>query len=370
MSKVKPIRFVIDCGEGGPNYPWGPSSIHDGIGGSEECVIYLAEALFKQGNIVTVINNCGEENTWWYQQQKDAGYDFHTIKNEPRLDYVNAREPEEFLRPIRGFADVYVSWRNMQRAITVKEQFPDVHVWLWCHDIPVGDHWNFYEPKRDIIDRVVLLNDYHASLYNTPKAFVCPIGVNLADWTSIENEIGFSEIGRVPGLCLYFSHPHRGLHDLRRIWPDIRREVPYAKLQAFWWEPEHFLPTDMENGILPMRSASHKELARYTLMAELFTYPSCFDPEISPATTIKAQIGGCIPITINKGGMVETVKFGEQRPNLESFKEAVINHLTDNGDPLEIQGYREAMMKATRAKYNWDTVASNWERRAMEDMGL
>ncbi|MEH2223851.1 hypothetical protein [Nostoc sp.] len=38
---------------------WAPPSVKNGIGGSQEAIIYLSEELFKLGYQVTVFNRCG-----------------------------------------------------------------------------------------------------------------------------------------------------------------------------------------------------------------------------------------------------------------------------------------------------------------------
>ena len=347
-------RWIIDCGGGGPDYAWNPDSIKDGIGGSEECVIYLAQALANQNQEVIVINNCG------------TGMKAFTLpgdKNKEVLYMGNKMINNSPTRMALG-SDIYVSWRSFQRAVDVKRasiksrNSSDLpKFWLWCHDIPVGEHWDNQNPTKDI-DTVVLLNEYHSSIYNTHEgqAFVCNIGVNLDHWTMQPG------IQRIQGKCIYFSHPHRGLDRLRNLWPRIREVMPHATLQACWWQPEFFLPEVPELGILPMYSASHEELARLTLEADLFTYPSVFAPEISPASTIKAQIGGAIPVTINQGGMVDTVKFGKVCSNDDEFVIETLKYMAMTDQ--EKYSLRMAMIQDSEKRYDWDLVATNWINRA------
>jgi protein O-GlcNAc transferase len=337
------MRFVFSCGSGGPNYPWADCSLQDGIGGSEECVILLARELAELGHDVTVVNNCRE----WAREYHGVTYrhyedtDVHSIP-----------------------ADVLVAWRNwyLLQGSQVGNR------WLWCHDQPVGCHC----PCREEIDRddsafkwldkVVVLNDWHRALYHIipdERIFVCQIGIDQRGYQDLDPTVELRDLTRV----LYFSHPNRGLDQLRAVWPDVRRAVPSATLAAFWWEPEHFRPPSENIGILPMQRGDPVAMAQETLKAGVFGYPSTFGPEISPATTIKAQAGGCFPVYIEQGGMRDTLKYGRKAQNLHHFKTLLIDTLRDS-EQGRLEGQRFEMAAWARDYYSWKTVALKWVEEA------
>jgi hypothetical protein len=165
-------------------------------------------------------------------------------------------------------------------------------------------------------------------------------------------------IQRDPAKVLYFSHPGRGLHKLREYWPEIKRQVPEATLASFWWEPEQFLPPDETLGILPMRSLNYQQIAVETFRAGIFGYPSVFAPEISPATTIKAQMGGAYPVVVIAGGMDETIHFGA-RTTHEHYIEAMVTALRQSLAG-ELEEERSIMQKWARKIYSWPTSAEEW----------
>jgi glycosyltransferase involved in cell wall biosynthesis len=335
------MRIVFDCGMGGPDYPWGPWLVDQGLGGSEECVIYLAEALAKRGHDVSVINNC-------------RGY--QGIHGPVDYYLAGSVDTEQTLR---DGGDLYVSWRNWNAVVHVYPAFGQ-H-WLWCHDIPVHPHFP-QEPTifLQFVDRVVVLNNHHRRLYSAvpdEQVFVCPIGIRQDHFAGSEEAI------RIPGRVVYCSHPHRGLDRLRAAWPTVKRLAPHATLQALWWQPEFFLPPDESLGILPMRSAGHAELAQELMQAEVFGYPSTFAPEISPATCIKAQAAGAVPVYVPAGGMVDVIQWGHAASH-ESFAVALANALNDQAWQESQRGPMIAWAKET---YNWDKVAAMWEKRFEED---
>ncbi len=150
---------------------------------------------------------------------------------------------------------------------------------------------------------------------------------------------------------------------MREYWPKIREAVPHATLNAFWWQKEFLLPPNEALGIMPMRSLGHMELAREILSSDLLTYPSVFDPEIHPITCIKAQVGGAWPVTINKGGMTDTLLAGTFCSDPEHFIAYTIGLLTpptEQYDKRLLREEREAMMKSARVKFDWRTIVRAW----------
>lgn len=299
----------------------------DLLGGSEECVVYLAEEFAKLGHHVDIVN---------------GAYD--------------SRNGVRYLVYMTTSYDVIIVQRDWRKVIEARLKFPTATILLYCHDIPVDPHFpqSYMETVAilDAVDKVVLLNDYHRGIYKRvpdDKAAIIPIGVKQ------DYDLP-TDIVRDPHRCLYFSHPGRGLHDLRSRWADIRRAVPTATLHAFWWEPQFFLPADEAQGIMPMRSLLPHEVPVEILKSGLFTYPCCFAPEISPATTLKAQIWGACPVTINQGGMCDTVRHGHAAES-RSFTNAVINALNDA--PFQ-ESVRSRMMSDMSARHSWSVAAQSF----------
>jgi glycosyltransferase involved in cell wall biosynthesis len=323
------------CGPGGPAYPWADPDVEDGIGGSEECLILLARELAKLGHQVVVYNNCADR----------AGV-YHEVEYRTYDSYDEFRE-----------TDVLVAWRNWYLLMGKQARYK----WLWCHDVPVGCHCPCKEEieREDSafnhIDKLVLLNDYHKRIYMQAgipeeRCFVAPIGVDPETF-DIEVERDWFRV-------LYFSHPNRGLDRLREIWPRVKAAVPQATLASFWWEPEHWRPANEALGILPMRKLGYREIAVECKRAGVFGYPSIFAPEISPATTIKAQFGGATPVCIIQGGMVDTVKNGFFLGVTQENYADVLIHVLSN--PAANVNTRELMMKWARETYSWASVAKLW----------
>jgi glycosyltransferase involved in cell wall biosynthesis len=180
--------------------------------------------------------------------------------------------------------------------------------------------------------------------------FVSPNGIQIEQFDQ--------DIERDPAQVIYFSHPGRGLDRLREVWPQIHQAVPEASLASFWWEPEHFRSYNSGQNILPMRKLGHMELAAECLKSGVFGYPSVFAPEICPITTMKAQLGGAIPVVVIQGGMVDTIKYGVQCSQ-GMFAQELISALRMSiaGD---LDAERSEMMAWARDTYSWKSVAEQW----------
>lgn len=325
------MNVTFLCGSGGPNYPWEGSHLQKGIGGSEESLIRLAEALAVRGHEVIVYNNC--EVPLYHR----GVYYFPCCEVECLQD-----------------TDVLISWRDWTLARNVNAKVK-LH---WSHDIPVGKHCPTQEEwetdASNFLDYVVCLNDYHKSIYTAipeNRKVAIPNGITVP-YYQVEG------IERNPYRALYFSHPNRGLDQLRQCWPKVRERVPQAELAAFWWEPEQFREPVPELGILPMQCLGEREIAIETQKAGVFAYPSCFDPEIAPATCIKAQAGGSIPVTINKGGMAAVLKYFVSSDTLDLFTETLIEELITHRWQDKL---REDMRYWSQFTFEWHAIAQQWE---------
>ena len=329
------MKIIVYCGSGGPS-EWNGRSVNDGIGGSEESLIYCSRELAALGHGVTIFNNALQEReiidgVLWARHNK---FDIHE-------------------------SDIFIGWRDfrlMERGIHAKKKY------LIEQDQPVFPH--FSPEAKAMVDRgefkMILLNEHHRNQYGvTPEqAFVCSNGCKVSQFEQ--------SVERIPGKCIYLSHPSRGLLQLREYWPKIRAAVPHAELHAFWWQDEVFLPPNESIGIMPMRKLGHMELAREILSADLFCYPSIFTPEISPVSCIKAQCGGAWPVTVNAGGMGDTLISGTFTDHAH-FADEVIAELTKRA-PMESQMSRLALMNSAREKFNWKNIAAKWQDEFLTEL--
>ncbi len=115
---------------------------------------------------------------------------------------------------------------------------------------------------------------------------------------------------------VYGSSPVRGLEQVLRVWPSIRRSLPGASLHIYYGFPPHvteqlsksmgaetflaFRKKIMEQmeqeGVEYMGSVDHSTLTRAYAAAGFLLYPTNY-PETGCITVQKAMCSGAIPIT-------------------------------------------------------------------------
>lgn len=171
----------------------------------------------------------------------------------------------------------------------------------------------------------------------------------------------------------YFSAYYRGLQCLAKMWPEILKAEPDAKLHvAYGWES--WLALEGQNGlelyneieaffkqykssVTHYGRLSHEDLAKLMKQTKVWAYPTEF-AEIHCITALKAQAAGCIVVTTNVAALKETVINGTKIDvaNLYSndyaqskFIKAVVKGLNtkDNKNELSEDWY-------------WPAVAKQW----------
>lgn len=339
---------------------WGPWSLAEGIGGSEEAVIRLGRQLVERGWDVTVYATPGP---------KAGTYDGVHYRN-----YWEASLDDTF--------DVFVSWRS--------PWFFDVKIkarkkYLWLHD--VMDKEEFTQERIDNLDKVIVLSKYHRSLFPMipdEKIFLSANGIDPDDFAIYDDTFE-----RDPHRIVYMSSHVRGLQMLYEVWERVKKAVPDAKLDVYYGK-ESFVKVNRDNpermGWLDMMTKweqelpdvkDHGKISQEQIVKEIFqagvwAYPCPF-PEISCITAIKAQAGGAIPVSSNFAALDETVQFGVKLPmkpvsektpvgkwdkeDLANFERELIAMLRDEKRQESI---RPEMMKWAREQ-SWANIAKQWE---------
>lgn len=185
---------------------------------------------------------------------------------------------------------------------------------------------------------------------------------------------------RNPKLIVYGSSYDRGLEWLLKMWPDIKKEVPEAKLRVFYgWNlfdiaakgnPQMFEWKDQmielmkQDGITDLGRISHEAVKKEFETAGIWAYPTQFG-EISCITAMKAQTYGAIPVVVAYAALQETVQYGIKvdgdiydQETKDEFKKELISLLKS---PERQEEIRVPMMKWAKSKFPWSKVAAQWD---------
>jgi len=322
---------------------WGPESLVKGCGGSEEAVIRLSEELVKLGYEVTVFNNTIKEQ-------------IHKGVRWVRFERFNPRD----------IFNVLISWRHnsfLDPKIATKK-FIDMH------DVPT--ELKLY-PESEMKDvNIVVKSQFHRSTFHTIKNDsifkIIPNGITTSQFQNPE---------KVKNNIVWTSSYDRGLENLLKMWPTIRKEVPDATLDVYYgfelydtttwgankagqqWK-QYMLGLLDQEGVTDHGRVGSDVVAEAYKKADVWAYPTEF-PEIDCITATKAMAAKCVPITTdfavmkerNQGVMVEgSINDPEV---FQKFQDELIALLKDEDRKTEIRN------KLDVSKYDWSEVAKRWQ---------
>lgn len=356
---------------------WGPWSLKEGIGGSEEAIIRLAPKLARAGYKVVVFGKPGE---------KTGLYDGVVWRN-----FWDCNLEDEF--------DIFIAWRApfiFEHPIKARKSY------LWLHD--VMDAGEFTESRIANFTKCIVLSDYHRSLFPMipdEKILMSGNGIDPEEFrfSMVSPREGSEEhrpyvvkedgdmdvINRNPHKIFYGSSHVRGLAYLYEIWPEVKAAVPEATLDVYYgresydkvhkgnpermrWMDNMIAKAKELDGVTDHGKVSQDDIVRHIFESGVWAYPCPF-PEVYCITAIKVQAGGCIPVSTNFAALDETVQFGTKIniPNdgesgradekfLQEYKEKLIWWLQH---PEEQGKIRAKMMSWARTK-SWQSVAETW----------
>ncbi len=324
--------------------PWDPDSIHSGITGSEEAVIYMSQKLANLGHKVVVYGNPPENSP-------------HSAPTaNPR--YV------DFFKDDKAPVDVAVSWRNPSNAQALKMRAKQVY--LWPHDT---SHVKLSDEMIDAFDDVLWLSEWQREQWiSVNQRFsqftnIFGNGVNPEQFLPVKQKAN-------PYSCIYASNYARGLEIMLDIWPTVKRIFPQATLDIYYgWQSWGLLSKEKEAymraqvdvyEILDVREhglVSHEELNRAFNKISLWTYP-CIAPETFCITAIRAQMSGCIPVILKGTALTETVRHGYSCSTANQYLPTLLNAMNQvRTKKLE---ERIAMQQFVLDAYTWEKLAIRW----------
>lgn len=330
---------------------WGPWSLEEGIGGSEEAIIRLSKHLADLGYKVVVFAKPGDK----------AGLDKNGVMWR---NFWDCNLEDKF--------DIFVAWRNpaiFDRKIKARKSY------LWLHD--VMEEGEFGDNRIANFDKCILLSKYHRSLFPMipdEKVMMSGNGIDPEEFEELDNQLL-----RNPHKIFYGSSHVRGLAYLYEIWPEVKEAVPEATLDVFYgresydavhkgnpermkWMDDMQAKAKELKGVTDHGKISQKQINREAFRSGVWAYPCPF-PEIYCITAIKAQAAGAVPVASDYAALDETVQFGHKQTfkefdaeDLQKYKEALIWWLQH---PEEQEKVRPKMMAWARTQ-SWSNVAKDW----------
>ena len=334
--------------------PWGPPSLHSGIGASEKMVVDLGKALVKAGKSVVVYAtlNCPE-----------GVYDGVHWRNSA---HFNPKLPRKAL----------VIWRCPDAITQIPFRCEKLYVWM--HDVGNPRVWT---PERQaLIDKVLFLSQFHRSLHPAlpdDKIFITRNGIDL----SRHLYAGETKEPKV----IYCSSPDRGWQTACRLFRDSGLSRNGYKLHMFYgfgktWQclaaesGFQFVPDtgesqsmyEFENDCLAMCDGTTiidrgrvgwDVLAKEMKTAEIWLYPTKFD-EISCVSAMEAMAAGCKVVATDHAALAETLAGYPGWVNISgSTDPATQLAMTADG---EYEKPPPATLAEHARKFDINTLAQQW----------
>lgn len=324
---------------------WADPSVINGIGGSEEAVVYLSREFTKQGYKVTVFNTCG-----------NLAGEYRGVTYKPLYEF----------NPNDTF-NIFISWRSPLPLKNIKAKVR----WAWIHDVPLNPEKEYSEEVLKNVDKVVVLSKYHRSLIPMvpdEKVLISNNGIVPEQFEDLPE--------KKPHTIFWGSSYDRGLHCLLRdIMPIVKKEIPDVKLHvcygwntflkmnennpvAMSWKEE--MDKLMSQGFIAHHGrVGHKQLAKIMGECTVWAYPTEFD-EINCITAQKAQCAGCVPVTTDRAALNETNvqgfhiyghKIYTSTVQQKDFAKKVIKQLKT---PKKID------VKKAIKDFSWERTAKQW----------
>lgn len=333
---------------------WNPEiAMADGIGGSEEAVVNLAEKLSKDWN-VTVYNNC------------------KVPKRYGNVEYKNFWEYN-----VRDKQDMTILWRYPK---PVDYDINSTHIVVDLHDVmPPAE---FTKERLAKIDKIFVKTKSHRDLYPEipdEKFAIIPNGVDA----ELFNDI----VEKDPYLIINTSSADRHLEATLDIFEELIKRQPDKPWKLAWYygwgvydtmhadnqemmdwkkkQAERFEKLKVDGRAEGGTMIGHRDIAKKYLEAGVFLYPTQFY-EIHCISAVKAQLAGCKMATSDAFALAETVKPGIRKVHTDCERWNKENTFGDK----QIDAYIELIENGfigdkewARETYNWDNVSNQWMKQ-------
>lgn len=153
---------------------------------------------------------------------------------------------------------------------------------------------------------------------------------------------------KIKNQCLYASSPDRGLAFLRKVWPEVVKQVPDATLIVTYGGE-----IDAPNTIC-LGAVDEDTMASIYRASDIWVHP-CNGGELFGMTGVKAQVAGCVPVFFPTMALDETVRAGIATDE-EHFVEDLVKTMRDESTKTFVRN-----MLAKERYPDWSETASMLE---------
>ena len=320
---------------------WDPDSIHTGITGSEEAVIYLSRALAELGFEVLIFGNPPKDSVYSKEGANPRFVDAHTHRTE-KLDRA-------------------ICWRMPTLGPLLKQIAS--RVYLWPHDVCTE---RLSAQQMAAFDGVLWLSHWQKEQWTAINPGLKKQGSIVGNGIDPEQFLAITE-RKNPFSCIYGSNYSRGLEQLLSIWPDVKRVFAQATLDIYYgWQSFGLLSEEREKklrsaiaklsslDVVERGQVGHAALNAAYGQSGFWTYP-CQSPETFCITALRAQFAGAIPVIVQGSALQETVRHGYYCMKQEHYLTALLRAMSD-AQKISVE-QRKSMRAFIEKEYTWEKIA-------------
>lgn len=339
LEKKKTKRIVFFAA--GVPYPFTDEDFEGkGVGGAESALILLSRTLAAMGYRIEIYN-------WTTKAGMFGGVYYDHIDNFRPTDYC----------------DAFILFRSFHQSVYYVNAITKI---FWSCDQytdPEGV-WNAVVfPK---VDKVVCISPYHQKFLDRhyltkEKTVSIDLGINWSDYQEA--------IPKEAGKAIYCSVPRRGLAELAKMVPEIKKKCLDFNLiitsdYRLWGQEDPMnqefrdmfqnLPYVKFLGKIP-----REELVFHQKSSLVMAYPSNYE-ECFCIAAMECMAAGAVPVTTDLGALTTTVGGGgirlSNRELEEKFVDSVVKLLTDESVRAEYKARGREIAK----QHDWRVIAKEW----------
>ena len=277
---------------------WSPEDLETFLGGSEECVVLLADALQRKDFDVSV-----------YHTQKHSEADENSTKTIKGVKYISRQKAK------CNSNYIFITFKDPSPWINGAQAIKKIH---WSSDIerPWGinrqgiSHVN----NVDFFINITSYHQYKNTFVPPQKQYIIPHGIDTAS-------LNKNKVDKVKNTLLYCSSPDRGLYQLLLDWKKIKEKQPELKLKvSYGWNNFHFQNLDIrrfkfdvekllkQDDVEFLGTLTKNQMEKEYWKAEYWILPLHNpDSELFCLNAIKSKYCGCKHIVNKLGGLKDTV---------------------------------------------------------------
>lgn len=308
LDLKKPVTFAVEQAL----WDWNASYlIQNGMGASEECIVYAARQLADERQVDV------------YTQVP------HGIEVESEVhSHVGYWPKSQSLLMDKDSTIVVSRWPQLGGQLKKLLQKDDLDLVLWLQDTHYPVMKQHPELAKDY-RKIICVSEWHKLVtleehkLNEPEQIDVIPNFLLREHFQIKDKPK-----REPFHFIYASSPDRGVVRLLQLWPQIKNRWPDATLDIFYgwrgfgrlmtdhaseWTKLHreqrtaFLDLVGQDGVKDRGMINHADLAREMMRASVFAYPTHFH-ETDCLTARKMRAAGAVPVVTALAGLNESAK--------------------------------------------------------------